>query len=326
MNEPPVDAVVVPAPVLQTFVTEAGEASGLSPAHAALLAGLLVDNDCRGVFSHGSTQLTTYSRLLREGRLNPDAEPAVVRETPTSLLVDGDGGLGYFAAHLGTRLLVERAREQGIAVLLTRDHGHFGAAGLYSRMTLEHDLLTFVTSGHQLDLQPGSPVFAAGGGSPMSFSAPTQDEDPVVLDFGAMHDLYDDSPHRDQISRDAPGLALRAIGLGAVCQAWGGVLAGVPLDPARARRRWAGANQGSLVISFRIDLFSDPADFRREMDAYVRAVRALSPLPGLDASLLPGGPEAQRERRFRAEGVPVGPEHRDRLRETAAELGLTAPC
>lgn len=326
MNEPPADAVVVPAPTLQTFVTEVGAASGLTPEHAGLLADLLVTNDCRGVFSHGSTQVTTYSRLLREGRLNPVAAPAVVREGPTSLLVDGDGGLGYFAAHLGTRLLVERAREQGTAVLLTRNHGHFGAAGLYSRMTLEHDLLTFVTSGHQLDLQPGAPVYAAAGGSPMSFSAPTQDEDPMVLDFGAMHDLYEGDPHRDQIARDAPGVVLRAIGLGVVCQSWGGLLAGVPLDPARAEREWAGANQGSLVVSFRIDLFTDPATFRREMDAYVRAVRGLTPLPGLEASLLPGGPEAERERRSRVDGVPVGREHRERLRETAAELGLTAPC
>ncbi|WP_114561427.1 Ldh family oxidoreductase [Desertihabitans aurantiacus] len=326
MNEPPADAVVVPAAELQTFVTEVGASAGLPAEQATLLAELLVANDCRGVFSHGTVQIATYARLLREGRLNPGARPAVVRETPSSLLVDGDGGLGYFAAHLGTGLLVERARQQGIAVLLTRNHGHFGAAGLYSRMTLPHDLLTFVTSGHQLELSPGAPVFDAAGGSPMSFSVPTQDEDPVVLDFGTMHDLYADSPHRDQIARDAPGLVLRAIGLGAVCQSWGGLLAGVPLDPARAEREWAGANQGSLVISFRIDLFTDPAAFRREMDAYVRAVRQLTPLPGLDASRLPGGPEAERERRYRTDGVPVGPEHRARLRETAAELGLDAPC
>ena len=124
-------------------------------ARAGLLADLLTANDLRGVISHGTAQLATYVRLLRDGTLNPEPRLEVVRETPTSLLVDGDGGLGYFPAHEGTQLLSKKAEDAGIAVLVTRNHGHFGAAGLYSRLTLQHDLLSFVTSGHQLELHPG---------------------------------------------------------------------------------------------------------------------------------------------------------------------------
>ncbi|MCB0184576.1 MAG: Ldh family oxidoreductase, partial [Caldilineaceae bacterium] len=121
----------------------------------------------------------------------------VAKETPVSVLVDGDGGLGYFASHMATQILIEKAKRQGIAIALTRNHGHFGAAGLYSRMTLPHDLLCFVTSGHQLHLEPGQPIFNAAGGSPMSFSSPAGEEESLVLDFGAMHDLCANSPHRD---------------------------------------------------------------------------------------------------------------------------------
>lgn len=325
MNETPVEAVLTPPTALHRLVAGIGVAVGLPSERAELLAELLVANDCRGVFSHGTIQMATYARLLAQRRLNPTAVPQVVQQTPASLLVDGDGGLGYFAAHHGTELVIQRALAQGIAIMMTRNHGHFGAAGLYSRMTLEHDLLTFVTSGHQLDLKPGDPVFAAAGGSPMSFSAPTQDEDPLVLDFGAMHDLYEGSPYRDQLAEQVPGLVLRAIGLGTVCQAWGGLLAGVPLAPADPGPHWPGANQGSMVITFRIDLFTDPGTFRREMDAYVRSVRELAPVPGQSVSLLPGGPEAARERRSRAEGVPVGAEQRRRLGELAGELGVPTP-
>lgn len=304
MNTHPEDALAVPTESLTEFVSSVGRTVGLPEEKASLLAGLLVDNDRRGVFSHGTVQIATYARLMRDGRLNPRPELAVVRETPSSVLVDGDGGLGYFAAHHGTELVIERALDQGIAVMMTRNHGHFGAAGIYARMTLPHDLLTFVTSGHQLDLTPGAPVYDAAGGSPMAFTAPTQDEDPMVLDFGAMHDLYRGS-RRDEVAALAPGLVLRAIGMGAVCQSWGAMLAGVPLDPARAERSWPGANQGSMVIAFRIDLFADPADFRAEMDAYVRAVRTLQPVPGVAVSRLPGGVEADSERRAEAEGVSV---------------------
>jgi LDH2 family malate/lactate/ureidoglycolate dehydrogenase len=325
MNLPPETYIRVSHEDMRAFMMEAGRAAGLPLEKADLLAELLVANDLRGVFSHGTRQIATYARLMREGRLNPRPQVETVRETAVSLLVDGDGGLGYFPAYQGTLALIDKALAQGIAVLLTRNHGHFGAAGLYSRLTLPHDLLCFVTSGHQLSLAPGKPVYAAAGGSPMSFSAPTGSEDPLVLDFGAMHDLYSSSPHRDEIARLAPGLVFRAIGMGAICQAWGGLLARVPLDQDRAVRAYSGANQGSLVIAFRIDLFMPPEQFKLEMDEYVRRVRRLQPLEGFHEAYLPGGVEAARERVYREQGIPVGPEHQERLQALADELELEVP-
>jgi L-2-hydroxycarboxylate dehydrogenase (NAD+) len=324
MNIPPETFIRVPGDALRDLADRLGVAAGLPAARAELLADLLTANDLRGVTSHGTSQLATYVRLLRDGSLNPDPRLEVVRETPTSLLVDGDGGLGYFPAHEGTRPLISKADDAGIAVLVTRNHGHFGAAGLYSRLTLEHALLSFVTSGHQLELRAGDPVYAAAGGSPMSFSAPTATEPPLVLDFGAMHDLYEESS-RDLLAEIAPGLVHRSIGLGMVCQSWGGLLAGVPLDPDRARRRWPGANQGSMVIAMRIDLFADPAQFTAEMDAYARAVRSLTPVAGATGSYLPGGPEAETEADYRAHGIAVGGEQQRLLERAATELGVTVP-
>jgi len=325
MNLPPGSYISVPHTALQALVAQLGETVGLSAEKAALLAEMLTANDLRGVFSHGTTQMATYARLLRDGMLNNQPAVYVVKETPVSVLVDGDGGLGYFPSHMATQILIEKAKSQGIAIALTRNHGHFGAAGLYSRMTLPHDLLCFVTSGHQLNLQPGEPLLSAAGGSPMSFSSPAGEEESLLLDFGAIHDLYANSPHREEIIRLAPGTVFRSLGMGAICQSWGGFLAGVPLDPARATRTWAGANQGSLVMAFRIDLFMEPQQFKREMDDYVRAVRKLQPLAGFEESFLPGGVEAMRSRLYREQGVPVGPQHQKRLEEVAQELGLQVP-
>ena len=325
MNEPPEAIFRVLPKDLHGFVASAAAAAGLPTDKAERLAGLLTDNDLRGVFSHGTRQIATYARLLRDGVLNSQSKPHVVRETAASLLIDGDGGLGYFPAYEGTLKLIEKTAAQGIAVLVTRNHGHFGAAGLYSRLTLGHDLLTFVTSGVQLELSPGASVFEAAGGSPMSFSAPALDEDPLVLDFGTMHDLYATSPHRDEIARLAPGLVHRAIGLGAVCQTWGGLLAGVPADAGQAQRTFSGANQGSMAVALRISLFMEPEQFKQEVDAYVRAVKDLKPFSGSGRSYLPGGLEAERERSYRTEGIPVGVEHRATLEALAQDFGLEVP-
>jgi LDH2 family malate/lactate/ureidoglycolate dehydrogenase len=282
MNIPPDSYLSVAPDDLRDFAGRLGRAAGLPGERADLLAELLTANDLRGVVSHGTRQLATYARLLRDGILNPEPAVQPARETSTSLLMDGDGGLGYFPAYEGTGRVIDKALDAGIAVLVTRNHGHFGAA------------------------------------------AYTFEEPPLVLDFGAMHDLYDGSS-RDLIAEIAPGLVHRSIGMGMVCQSWGGFRAGVPLDPARADRHWPGANQGSMVIAMRIDLFTDPAAFKAEMDAYARAVRDLTPIPGAGGSYLPGGVEAEKEAAYRADGIPVGAEHQEQLGTVAAEFGVTVP-
>jgi LDH2 family malate/lactate/ureidoglycolate dehydrogenase len=325
MNQPPEDSIRVPHKQLRDFVVTAATTVGLPDDKASLLADLLSRNDLRGIFSHGTQQIATYALLMRDGKLNNQPDVTLVQETASSVLVDGDGGLGYFPAYEGTRRLIDKAKETGIAVMASRNHGHFGAAGMYARMPLEHDLLTFVTSGVQLHLKPGDPLHAAAGGSPMAFSAPANQEESLVLDFGAIHDLYPSDPHRDEIASLAPGLVLRCIGMGEICQSWGGLLSGLPMQPKPPRWQWPGANQGSLVITFRIDLFLDPGEFKTQMDDYVRAVRDLSPLDGFEATYMPGGIEAARETSYREEGVPVGTWHRERLEGVAEELGLQAP-
>lgn len=325
MNRPPETFIQVPHQALHDFVARASQSVGLPADKAEMLAGLLVANDLRGVFSHGTRQIATYARLMRDGQLNASPNVRVVRETPVSVVVDGDGGLGYFPAYEGTLRAVEKAKETGIAVMQSRNHGHFGAAGIYTRLTLGHDLLTFVTSGHQLKLQAGGPPTSAAGGSPMSFCSPSGREDPLVLDFGAVHDMYPNAPHLQTLAQLAPGTVLRSIGMGGICQSWGGFLAGIPFDEARAVKAYPGANQGALLITFQIGLFIDPAQFKDEMDAYSQAARRLSPLEGFQKFQLAGQPEAERERAYRAEGVPVGPDHQRRLEELATELAIPTP-
>ena len=325
MNQPPKEYARLTYETLQGFLVQVARAVGMTEAGAAFLSGLLATNELRGIWSHGALQIATYALLMRARKLTPPPSPAVTRESPCSVIVDGDGGLGYFAAHEATRRVIAKSTSVGVAVGLTRNHGHIGAAGTYARMTAEHDLLSFVTSGHQLHLEPGQEMYHAAGGSPMAFSAPAAGVDPMVLDFGTMHDLYAGSPHRDEIARMAPGLVLRSIGLGEVCQAWGGLLAGLKIRTEAGHAAYEGANQGALVMAFRIDLFMEPAEFRRRMEEYARAVWQMKPIEGIPQAYLPGQFEMALERRYRAEGIPIPLSTRARLETLAKELGLRAP-
>ncbi len=325
MNTPPKTDARIPYEQLESGASLIGRAAGMPEQQASLLARLLATNDARGVFSHGTQQMAAYASQFTSGQLNPAPNLRPVRETPTSLQMDGDGGLGYFPAYEGTLRVIEKALENGIGVLSTGNHGHFGAAGIYTRLTLGHDLLAFVTSGHQMSLSPGRPYVTAAGGSPMSFSSPAGEEESLVVDFGAIHDCYEGDVHRKAISLLAPAVVFRGVGLGGICQSWGGFLAGVPYGAPPEDRKWTGANQGALLIAFRIDLFAEPAEFKRHMDAYIRDVKRLEPVERFDECFMPGGLESHRERLWKQEGVPFGEHHRRRLEETARTLDIQLP-
>jgi L-2-hydroxycarboxylate dehydrogenase (NAD+) len=325
MNVPPKDAIRVQADSMRVLVAALLERVGVTEEDRSLLADLLVANDLRGVFSHGSRQVATYARLFRDGILNPRPKPSVVTETPAILHLDGDGGLGYYASYRLAQSLAEKARTIGVAVGVTRNHGHFGAAGIYSRLAVTNNLFGYVTSGHQLLLEPGQPITAAAGGSPHSFGVPAGQAAPLILDFGAIHDVGPGDPHADEIFALAPALVFRHLGLGAVCQSIGGFLGGVPARTERSTRLWSGANQGSFMVFVDINRFLPLGDFQREMDDYIAQIATLRPLPGYDQPILPGAIEAQREQSYAVEGIPVGLRHRQELTGVARELDVPVP-
>ncbi|MDF2662015.1 MAG: hypothetical protein K0Q94_4806 [Paenibacillus sp.] len=325
MNIIPDSRIRIAPDILRDFVSSLALKSGMKTDNAELLADLLVKNDLRGVYSHGSRQIATYARIMRNGSINPNPETHMVSDSLTTFVVDGDGGLGYFPAYRAAKELIGRCKNNGVAVAVTRNHGHIGAAGLYSRMLAEQGLIGYVTSGHQLALSPGDSIMRASGGSPMSFAVPSGNAPDMVLDFGAMHDLYEQSPHVDELFRLAPGLVFRSMGLGFMCQALGGFLAGVPAEQERAVRQYEGANQGALIIALDISRFTPIESFKQEMDAYMRLTQQMQPMPGYERATLPGVLESEREREWSAAGIPLDHNHIEILKSIAVELGTELP-
>jgi LDH2 family malate/lactate/ureidoglycolate dehydrogenase len=331
VNKPPATATLrLPQHQLEAFARDAALAFGLPEPRAELLARLLVENDVRGVFSHGTQLLRRYHREFSESGLNPRADPHVAHETPNSVLMDGEDGLGYFPAYDGTLKAIEKAEQQGMAAMVSRNHGHFGAAGIYARLTLDRDLLTFVTSGMNFKAHPDRSVKLAAGASPMAFSAPALEEPALLFDFGTTHGMSGRNRSNPVIEEAGERLELlpfimRSLGLGMVCQSWGGFLAGLSSHPDGHERTYRDASQGAMLFTFKISLFQDPTTFKREMDSYARRVRQMKPLPGTSAAHLPGGVEAEREVEYREHGIPIGEKHLERMQKVADELGITPP-
>jgi hypothetical protein len=133
---------------------------GMSETQARSSAEVMVDTDLSGVDSHGISMLIDYDRSRRNGRLNLDAEPRIVREKGVTALVDADAGLGHAAAVMATNLAIERAREMGVGIVCVRNSHHFGAAGYYVRMAAAAGF-----AGAAAGLGAGAAGFGAGAGA-----------------------------------------------------------------------------------------------------------------------------------------------------------------
>lgn len=320
MNRPPTDFIRIMPDRLREFTRGVFRKLGMPADDAQLLSNALAASDLRGVFSHGTVATRYYISQFREGKLNICPKTSIVSETDTTVTLDGDGGLGYFPAFRAAHLVAEKAREHGVAVAVTRNHGHIGAAGHYSRVVSGADCVGICASAAWSERALDLSVRFAGGGSPISFAVPTRDEPPLVPDMG-LHFYLPENDFAELFDR-LPGAFIKFLGLSSACQALAGVLAGVHSQPAADEHRFEGATQGAFLVGIDVARFIPVDDFKRQMDAYIAATQKMQPLPGYERAELPGGPEARRESEYATSGIPVGSKHEAVLDEVAQEVGM----
>ena len=334
MNRPPKEFKRIPADQLQQFAAACLKAGGLRADHADQLAELLTNSDLRGVRSHGTRAVGSYSRTLRDGKVNPNPDLQVVRETDTTILIDGDGGLGYAPMMMATERAILKAKVKGVAVGATRHIGHYGSAGHYVRRAMQDGCTAFSVQGIGLgqqwreDGRNEARQSAYWGNPPMCFGLPGQEAPPLVLDMATciLADYQRGEPF-DALQELIPAAFFKSMGLTGVGHALGGALVGMQNPRSEAvRERWPGAYAGGLVIVMDIGLFVPPEEFRSGIDYLVRGVRkTMAPVRGYDEATLPGTIESRKEQEYRRDGVPYDLEDLKRLETAGKEFGITPP-
>ena len=176
-------AKLVNAKALKTFCREVFERFGVSPDDAEITSDVLVSADLRGVDSHGVTRLSRYVNYLREGRARAQFEIRILHETSTTAVMDGGAGLGPPVAYRAMRLAISKARESNVGFAAARNSNHFGIAGYYSMMALEHDMIGISASNAKPVVLPTFGCEAMLGTNPMSIAVPAGREHPLVLDM-----------------------------------------------------------------------------------------------------------------------------------------------
>ncbi len=331
MNIPPQEYILVREERELAFLEACFRRAGLEEEHARLVSRLLTNSELRGVRSHGIGWAPGYCQQLLDGGLNARPDVRVVRENQTTVVLDGDGSLGYLPSLRAAEMAIARARRVGIGMGLVRHIGHYGAAGHYTRACCEAGCIGFSVQGFRGDGDTRGrrpkPSIAFTGGPPMSFAVPAGREPAIVLDMvahamvGYSGDEYADLPGR------VPAAFFKSIGLVAVSTLLGGGLTGFTAPESdEVVKCWPGARMGAMVLAI------DPAAvlpeelFRAEVDRYVRAIRDnYAPMPGYDESLLPGAIEEQVLALHRRDGIRFGAPEQQAARQLSELLGVPLP-
>ena len=332
---------------------------GVPPEEADVTAEVLVEADLRGIDSHGVARLRRYVRGLQVGQMVPRPKVTVVRETATTALLDGGGGLGPPIGRKGMQMAIEKAKETGVGFVAVRNSNHYGIAGYYAMMALEHDLIGLSMTNASPLVVPTFGREAVLGSNPISVAVPAGSERPFVLDMATSvvprgklevyarrgkeiplgwavdeEGLPTADPRRvlDNVARRHGGGLLplggageelgghKGYGLSLVVDILCGVLAGAAYGPLT----YTGPtpNLGHLFGALRVDLFRPLEEFKADMDDLIRRLKASAKAPGQDRIFIHGEKEFEEAERRQREGIPLHPAVVDSLRKIGEELGI----
>jgi LDH2 family malate/lactate/ureidoglycolate dehydrogenase len=335
---------------------------GVPAGDAARAVEVLAAADLRGIDSHGVARLHAYYDMMTLGRINPRANPRVVRSTPSTATVDGDNGLGLVVGPQANEICMDKAEAVGSGWVSVCNTNHYGIAGWYAMQGLERNLINWAMTNATKLVAPLWGAERMLGTNPIAIAFPGKEEPAIVIDmatcaaaFGKLeiarrngvkipHGWAIDKHGKDTddpdemidggailpLGSDRPRGGHKGYALALMVDVLSGVLSGAnwgPFTPPFALRqeipgRSVGKGIGHFFGSLRIDGFIEPDEFRRQIDDVVRTLRATRPAPGTSGPLIPGDPEREAESARRRDGIPLVLPVIEDLRDVARKTGI----
>ena len=176
------DVVFIDAKTLENFMRDVFIGVGVPKEDADIIAEVLITSDLRGIDSHGVQRLYMYYSRIKEGIYEVKTKIDVIKDGPTTALLDGNCGMGHVIAHKAMKMAIEKAKEYGLGAVAVRNSTHFGIAGYYSLMAIKEGMIGLAVTNARPSIPPTFGVEPMLGTNPLTIGAPTDENFPFLID------------------------------------------------------------------------------------------------------------------------------------------------
>lgn len=175
--------VVIDYDYLRDFMRDTFVAYGCDAGDADICADVLIASDKRGIDSHGIGRLKPiYCERMDAKILKANSRLTFVKQTATTAVVDGGGGIGLSIGPKCMQIAINKAKRHGIGMVCVRNSTHYGFAGYYGLMAAEQGCIGVTGTNARPSIAPTYGVSPMMGTNPLVFGLPSDDPFPFVLD------------------------------------------------------------------------------------------------------------------------------------------------
>ncbi|MBI5245257.1 MAG: Ldh family oxidoreductase [Elusimicrobia bacterium] len=175
--------VWAPFDLMERFMADVFKGVGVPEEDAKVCAEVLITSDKRGIDSHGVARMKAfYYDLIKAGIQKPVTDFEVVREGPTTAVIDGHNGMGHLISKKAMQMCIDKARKYGMGMAAVRNSTHYGIAGYYVLMAADAGMIGMTGTNARPCVAPTFGVENMFGTNPLTFGLPTDEEFPFVID------------------------------------------------------------------------------------------------------------------------------------------------
>ena len=169
------DTVYIPVDTLQNFIRDTFIKLGVPADEAQVCSEVLITSDLRGIESHGIGRLKYYYDRIKSGQHKVITNLEVVRESPTTAVVDGHDGMGMIVATRAMQMAIDKAKTYGMGSVAVRNSTHFGIDGYYAMMAAKAGMIGMSFTNARPSIAPTFGVQPMLGTNPIAFACPTDE-------------------------------------------------------------------------------------------------------------------------------------------------------
>ncbi len=178
----PENIVYIDASILENFMRDVFIGLGVPKEDANIIADVLITSDLRGIDSHGIQRCKMYYDRIKEGIYEVKTKVDVIKDGPTTALLDGNCGMGHVIAYKAMKMAIEKAKKFGLGAVAVRNSTHFGIAGYYSLMAIKEGMIGIAVTNARPSIPPTFGCEPMLGTNPLTIGAPTDEQFPFLID------------------------------------------------------------------------------------------------------------------------------------------------